>query len=74
MRRWPETRAEIFFEDHGPKIKRFDMPGFHPNEHYVREMKRFGILPADHGPGSAIDVYATDQAFWRSTWYRPGGE
>ncbi|MBM4000611.1 MAG: hypothetical protein FJ297_13930, partial [Planctomycetes bacterium] len=21
--------------------KRFDMPGFHPNEHYLREMKRF---------------------------------
>ncbi|MFH1923159.1 MAG: LamG-like jellyroll fold domain-containing protein, partial [Planctomycetota bacterium] len=27
-------------------IKRFDMSGFHPNEHYFRELKHFGILPA----------------------------
>ncbi|MHC4496309.1 MAG: HzsA-related protein, partial [Planctomycetota bacterium] len=26
------------------EIKRFDMPGFRPNEHYVREMKRYGII------------------------------
>ena len=25
-------------------IRRFDMPGFRPNEHYFREMKRFGVL------------------------------
>ena len=28
------------------EIKRFDMPGFRPHQAYVREMKRFGILPA----------------------------
>ena len=28
------------------EIKRFDMPGFRPSEHYVREMKRYGVLPA----------------------------
>jgi len=53
------------------EIKRFDMPGFRPNQHYVREMQRYGILP-DELPGDArIDVYATDQAYWRSLWHRP---
>ncbi len=51
--------------------KRFDMPGFRPNEHYVREMQRFGILPKDLSPEDHIDPYATDQAYWRSFWYRP---
>jgi len=53
-------------------IKRFDMPGFRPNNQYVREMKRFGILPPafdlSHDP---IDVYVTDQAYWRSLWWTP---
>jgi len=25
-------------------IKRFDMPGFKPHKHYVRELQRFGVL------------------------------
>ena len=29
--------------------RRFDMPGFRPRADWVREMKRYGILPAD-GP------------------------
>jgi mono/diheme cytochrome c family protein len=49
--------------------KRFDMPGFQPNEHYVRELRRFGILPADDG--RPIDVYAADQAYWQSFWHQP---
>lgn len=54
------------------EIKRFDMPGFKPNEHYVREMKRFGVLPASLDLArDPIDVYATDQAYWRSFWHRP---
>ena len=52
------------------RIKRFDMPGFRPRRGYVREMKRYGILPADTPLDAAIDVYATDQAYWRSLWYR----
>ena len=28
------------------EIKRFDMPGFRPRAEYLREMKRFGVLPA----------------------------
>jgi hypothetical protein len=52
-------------------IKRFDMPGFLPNQHYVREMKRFGILPESLGPGESVDPYATDLAYWQSFWYKP---
>jgi hypothetical protein len=51
--------------------KRFDMPGFRPTEPYIREMKRYGILPPTFGPGDPIDVYATDRSYWRSQWYEP---
>jgi hypothetical protein len=51
-------------------IKRFDMPGFKPNEHYVRELKRFGVLPPTFDLAKdPIDVYATDEAYWRSLWH-----
>lgn len=52
-------------------MKRFDMPGFRPGAEYVREMKRYGILPAALGPESPIDAYATDRAYWESLWHRP---
>jgi len=52
-------------------IKRFDMPGFRPNEHYVREMKSYGVLPRTLGRNHPIDVYKTDRAYWRSLWHRP---
>ena len=54
-------------KDHLDRIKRFDMPGFRPRPEYVREMKRFGALPAsfdvDRDP---IDVYKTDRRYWQS--------
>jgi hypothetical protein len=54
------------------EIKRFDMPGFKPNEPYVREMKRYGVLPASFDLArDPINVYATDEAYWRSLWHRP---
>ncbi len=56
-------------KSHLEKIKRFDMPGFRPTSSYVREMKRFGILPRDLEPSADIDVYATDRAYWRSLWW-----
>ena len=49
--------------------KRFDMPGFRPNQHYIREMQRFGFLPQDLGPDDPIDVYAVDRAYWDSFDY-----
>jgi len=52
-------------------VKRFDMAGFRPNEHYLREMKRYGVLPADLAGDAAVDPYATDERYWRSFWYVP---
>ena len=53
------------------EIKRFDMPGFQPPRAYVREMKRYGVLPEDHGPNLSVDTYMLDQAYWKSLWHQP---
>jgi len=53
------------------EIRRFDIPGFRPRRGYVRELKRYGILPPDLAQDAAIDVYAADRAYWRSLWWRP---
>ena len=53
------------------EIKRFDMPGFRPRVDWMREMKRFGILPAGQDPADPVDYYAVEQAYWRSLWYTP---
>ena len=55
------------------KVKRFDMPGFHPRLDWVREMKRYGILAAGT-PLDTIDVYQAERAYWRSFWYVPPGK
>ena len=52
-------------------MKRFDMPGFTPNQHYVREVKRYGMLAKDTPADVPIDVYALDEAYWRSFWWTP---
>ena len=56
---------------HLDSIKRFDMPGFRPTDSYVREMKKYGILPASQAQDAIVDVYATDRAYWRSLWWSP---
>ena len=54
---------------------RFGTPEFRPNRQYVREMKRFGLLPIDFDPAwDSLDVFAADQQYWRSLWYRPGAK
>ncbi len=54
------------------KAGRFDMPGTRPSEHYVRWMKRFGVLPESFDLAKdPIDPYETDRAYWRSLWHRP---
>jgi hypothetical protein len=53
--------------------RRFDMPGFQPRADWVREMKRYGILPADLAATAPIDCYATEQKYWQSLWYLPAG-
>ncbi len=43
-----------------------------PSRQYVREMKRYGILPHELDTvANPIDVYATDEAYWQSFWYQP---
>jgi hypothetical protein len=53
------------------QMKRFDMPGFEPRPEWVREMKRYGILPPATELASHIDVYATERDYWKSFWYSP---
>ena len=51
--------------------KRFDMPGFRPNQHYIREMQRFGLVPQNLSPDQPLDPYVTDKAYWNSFHYQP---
>ena len=44
------------------------MKGFVPNRYYIQEMQNFGILPRPLPPDYRIDVYATDRAYFRSSW------
>jgi hypothetical protein len=60
-------RAKQYFEE----IKRFDMPGFVPRPEYVREMKRYGILPVDHEFSAVVNTYDLEQQYWRSLWHVP---
>ena len=46
--------------------KRFDMPGFRPNDYYVRALQRYGVLPADLPTGAPVDGYAADRAYWQA--------
>jgi hypothetical protein len=52
--------------------KRYNMPGFKPNEHYIENMKRYGIIPADYDPKTQdIDVFKTDRDYWESVRWKP---
>lgn len=52
-------------------VKRFDMPDFQPRPEYIREMKRFGILPKDFELKTSVDYYDLDQKYWQSLWFKP---
>jgi len=53
----------------------YGMSGFRPNRQYIREMKRFGVLPAHFDAvRDPIDVFRVDQRYWRSFWYEPQGK
>jgi hypothetical protein len=53
------------------RIKRFDMPDFQPNVHYIREMQVYGILPQDLDDTAPINSYETDEIYWQSLWHTP---
>jgi hypothetical protein len=43
--------------------------GWEPNHQYIREMKRYGILPDGFDINkNPFDPFAVDQAYWRSFW------
>ena len=53
------------------EIKRFDMPGFQPRAAYLREMKRYGLLPDDLPDDAKVDPYRVDREYWKSLWWEP---
>ncbi|MDP6635188.1 MAG: hypothetical protein QGG42_09840 [Phycisphaerae bacterium] len=54
------------------RVKRFDMPGFRPNIHYLREMKVYGVLPPDFDlEKDPANPYELDRKYWKSMWYKP---
>jgi mono/diheme cytochrome c family protein len=57
--------------DHLARVKRFDLPGFQPRIDWVREMKRYGVLPAATDPAAPIDYYEVERRYWRSLWHLP---
>jgi len=52
-------------------ITRFDMPGFRPPPEYLRELRRYGIVPAASASGEPFNVYELDRRYWASFWHQP---
>ena len=63
------TAGRKFLERDSP---RFDQPGFVPRADWVREMKRYGVLPECVTPADVTDVYAVEQNYWKLLWHQPG--
>ncbi len=53
-------------------IKRFDIPGFQPDYGYLREMKRYGVLPPEFDLENPpkVDPYELEQKYWRLFWHK----
>ncbi len=51
---------------------RFGMEPFVPNPAYVREMKRYGVLPEDWDEKQPLDPYTTDRKYWETFEVRFG--
>jgi mono/diheme cytochrome c family protein len=53
-------------------MTRFNMSNFTPRPAYLREMKRYGILPPDFDPAKQqVDVYDLDRRYWEALWHQP---
>jgi hypothetical protein len=51
---------------------RYGTPDFRPNRQYIRELKKYGVLPPDFDPEhSPIDYFQADQDYWRTYWHSP---
>ncbi len=54
------------------EMSRYGTAGFKPNRQYIREMKRFGVLPAEFDLArDPVDAFQTDREYWKLFWYRP---
>ena len=67
----PDYQAILAMAQAGKKkldeVKRFDMPGFQPRPEYLREMKRYGLLPEAFDPAKdQVDPYQLDRRYWES--------
>jgi len=51
--------------------KRFDMPGFRPNDDYIREMQKYGIVKKDLGPTELFDYYQAERDYFDSWYFDP---
>jgi cytochrome c553 len=52
--------------------QRYENKEWVPTVHYEREMKRYGILPAQTDRTTdTIDVYKTDEAYFEQFWHNP---
>lgn len=60
-------RGEKFLAEN----KRFDMAGFSPKPEWIREMKRYGILPQAAAADEICDPYKVEQLYWQSLWHKP---
>ncbi len=57
------------------EVPRYGMPGFKPNRQYIREMKKFGVLEREFNLNrEPIDVFETDQRYWKLFWYQTDSE
>ncbi|MFZ9937538.1 MAG: hypothetical protein ACO3JG_10855 [Luteolibacter sp.] len=56
-----------------PQVMLYGFLGFQPRCEYLREMKRYGVLPADFDleQPAAVDCYALDEACWHLFHHRP---
>ncbi len=75
----PDYQAILAFVQQGKLAisgtnKRWDTPGFRPHPFYVREMKRYGVLPESFDiDRDKIDVFDVDRRYFQSFWYYPQG-
>jgi hypothetical protein len=51
--------------------KRFDMPGFRPNDDYIREMQKYGFVKKDLGPAELFDYYQAEQDYFDAWHFDP---
>lgn len=61
------ARGKAFLQEN----KRFDMAGFAPRREWLREMQRYGVVPAELCRDDVKDAYSVEQDYWRSLWLAP---